>query len=93
MIRMKNPSHPGRMLREMFMKPLDLSATQLAETLGVTLPGLNELLREERSMTADMAFRLAKHFSNTPEFWMSLQQSFDLASAKTDVSGIPVRST
>ena len=40
-------------------------------------------------MTADMALRLAKYFRNTPEFWMNLQQNFDLASAKTDVSGIP----
>lgn len=90
MIRMKNPSHPGRILREEFMKPLNLSAYKLAGILGVTRPRLNDLVREERGMTADMALRLAKHFSNTPEFWMNLQQNFDLASTKTDVSKIPV---
>ena len=90
MIRMKNPSHPGRILREEFMKPLNLSAYKLAGILGVTRPRLNDLVREERGMTADMALRLAKHFSNTPEFWMNLQQNFDLASTKIDVSKIPI---
>lgn len=89
-VRMKNPSHPGRVLREEFMKPFGVSAYKLAETLGVTRSWLNDLVHENQRMSADMALRLAKHFSNTPEFWMNLQQNFDLASAQTDVSGIPV---
>lgn len=91
MIRMKNPSHPGRILREEFMKPLDLSAYKLAGILSVTRPRLNDLVREKRSITADMALRLAKHFRTTPEFWMNLQQNHDLAAseATTDLSSIP----
>ena len=85
MIVMKNPSHPGRVLWESFMKPLGLSASELAGILGVTQASLDGLLREESGMmTVDMARRLSQHFSNSPEFWMNMQQNFDRASEMAD---------
>lgn len=70
--------HPGEILREDFMAPLNLTAYRLAKDLQVPLPRVNDLVREKRSMTADMALRLARYFGMTPQTWMNLQTNFDL---------------
>jgi addiction module HigA family antidote len=66
-------THPGEVLREEFMTPLGLSAHRLAEAIDVPPNHISKIAREARSMTADTALRLARHFDTTPEFWMNLQ--------------------
>lgn len=79
------PIHPGEILREEFMKPLGLSATALAQRLGVTTTRINEIANERRGITADSALRLGRCFSTTPEFWMNLQQRYALEVARREV--------
>jgi len=79
------PVHPGEVLREEFMKPLGLSANALAQYLGVTAARVNEIANERRGITADTALRLGRCFSTTPEFWMNLQQRYELESARREV--------
>ena len=79
------PIHPGEILREEFMKPLRLSSNALAKKLGVTTARVNEIVNERRGITADTALRLARCFSMTPEFWMNLQQRFELETARRNV--------
>jgi len=79
------PIHPGEILREEFMKPLNLSANALAQRLGVTTARVNEIANERRGITADTALRLARCFSTTPEFWMNLQQRYELEAARRTV--------
>lgn len=76
------PIHPGEILREEFMKPLNLSANALAQRLGVTTARINEIANERHGITADTALRLAHCFSTTPEFWMNLQQRYELEAAR-----------
>jgi antitoxin HigA-1 len=76
--RTRVPVHPGEILREEFLKPLDLSANRLARELGVTTPRVNDILLERRGVSADMAYRLARYFRTTPELWMNLQTSYEL---------------
>jgi len=71
-------THPGEMLREEFMKPMRLSANRLAMDLHVPVTRINEIIRERRRVTADTALRLARYFGNSPEFWLNLQQLYDL---------------
>lgn len=85
------PIHPGEILREEFMKHLDLSANALAGKLGVTAARVNEIVNERRGITADTALRLARCFSTTPEFWMNLQQRFELETARRSVGRIVER--
>ena len=79
------PIHPGEILREEFMAPLELSANALANELGVTAARVNEIAKEKRGITADTALRLAKYFRTTPEFWMNLQQRYELELARRAV--------
>ncbi|WHZ27768.1 MAG: Antitoxin HigA [Nitrospira sp.] len=85
------PIHPGEILREEFMKPLDLSANALAQRLGVTTARVNEIANERRGITADTALRLARCFSTTPEFWMNLQQRYELEAARRSVGTVVER--
>ena len=72
------PTHPGEMLREDFLPDYKLSVTKLAVSLGVSRQTVNELLRERRAISPEMALRLARLFGNTPEFWMNAQRAVDL---------------
>lgn len=72
------PTHPGQMLREDFLPDYGLTATRLAEAIGVSRQTVNELLRERRAVSPEMAIRLARLFGNTPEFWLNAQRSVDL---------------
>ncbi|MGD0887529.1 MAG: HigA family addiction module antitoxin [Thermodesulfovibrionales bacterium] len=80
--RMIKPTHPGEMLREDFMPDYGLTVASLAKNLGVSRQTINELLRERRSITPDMALRLSRLFKNTPEFWLNAQRAVDLWTAK-----------
>ena len=76
------PIHLGEILREEFMKPLNLFANALAQRLGVTTARVNEIANERCDITTDTALRLARCFSTTPEFWMNLQQRYELEAAR-----------
>lgn len=72
------PTHPGEMLREDFMPDYALTVSGLAQQLGVSRQTVNELLREKRALSPDMALRLARLFGNSPEFWINAQSTLDL---------------
>lgn len=76
------PTHPGEMLREDFIPDYGLTVTALARNLGVSRQTINELLRERRSITPDMALRLSRLFKNSPEFWLNAQRAVDLWTAQ-----------
>lgn len=78
------PIHPGEFLREDFLVPLGLSANALALALRVPVTRISEIVRERRGVTADTALRLARYFGTTPDFWMRMQASYDLALAQRD---------
>lgn len=73
-----SPIHPGEFLREEFMEPLGLSQNTLARALGVSRRRVNQILNERRAISADIAMRLARFFEMSPEFWMGLQNDYDL---------------
>ncbi len=72
------PVHPGEVLQEEFLKPLQLSQNRLALAVGVHARRINEIVLKKRRVTADTALRLAKFFGTSPEFWMGLQADYDL---------------
>ena len=78
---MKNPSHPGEVLTELYLEPIGMSAITLARRLNVPRTRIERLVKGETSVTVDTAMRLSKFFGNTPEFWMNLQRAYDLAQA------------
>ena len=81
----RRPIHPGEILREDFMPDYDLSVSGLASALGVSRQSVNELLRERRAVSPQMALRLARLFGNSPEFWLNLQRSIDLWDAEVAI--------
>ena len=81
----RRPTHPGEMLREDFVADYGLSVTGLAAALGVSRQSVNELLRERRSVSPEMALRLAKLFGNSPEFWLNAQRAVDLWDAEQSI--------
>lgn len=78
----REPTHPGEMLLEEFLKPMNLSQRDLADGIRVPYQRINELVNGRRGMTPATALRLAKYFDNTPGFWMSLQLRWDLYHAQ-----------
>ena len=90
MIELKNPSHPGAVLAELYLEPLGMSAPALAKRLHVPRTRIERLVKGDTSLSVDTAMRLSKFFGNTPEFWMNLQRAHDLARARetVDLSGI-----
>ncbi len=74
----RKPTHPGEMLREDFMADYELSVSGLAEALGVSRQSINELLRERRAVSPEMAIRLGRLFGNSAEFWLNAQRALDL---------------
>jgi antitoxin HigA-1 len=88
----RRPTHPGEMLREDFLPDYGLTVATLAEALGVSRQTVNELLRERRALSPEMALRFSRLFGNTPEFWLNAQRAVDLWDAaqtiKADVERI-----
>jgi addiction module HigA family antidote len=72
------PTHPGEMLREDFLPDYGLTVSSFAKALGVSRQTVNELLRERRAVSPEMALRLSRLFGNTPEFWLNAQRAVDL---------------
>lgn len=78
------PIHPGEILKQEFLDPLNISATALAQRLGVPTNRITRLIRGEVSVTAETATLLSAALSTTPDFWMNLQLHFDLDRAARD---------
>ncbi|SLM28380.1 Plasmid maintenance system antidote protein, XRE family [Desulfamplus magnetovallimortis] len=72
------PTHPGEMLLEEFVKPLKITQTELAQKLGVSYPRLNQIIKGYRSVTPDTALRLSQVVGMSADFWLGLQQDWDL---------------
>ena len=72
------PTHPGEMLREDFLPDYGLTVAGLAEAVGVSRQSVNELIRERRAVSPEMALRLARLFGNSAEFWLNAQRAVDL---------------
>ena len=91
-IRLRKPTHPGEMLREDFFPDYDLTISGLAKAIGVSRQSVNELVRERRAVSPEMALRLGRLFGNSPEFWLNAQRAIDLWEAnqvsKADVEQI-----
>jgi addiction module HigA family antidote len=79
------PTHPGEMLREDFLPEYGLTVSSLAKALGVSRQTVNELLREHRALSPEMALRLARLFGNSPEFWLNAQRAVDLWDAAKSI--------
>ena len=77
--------HPGEILREEFLVPLDMSAHALAMALCVLAPRINDIGLERRAVTPDTALRLARYFDTSAQFWLNLQSSFDLKQTESTV--------
>jgi addiction module HigA family antidote len=73
-----NPVHPGEVLLEEFLKPIGLSQNRLSLEIGVHARRINEIVLGKRRITADTALRLARYFGTSPQFWMGLQNDYDL---------------
>ena len=83
MVRNKmRPIHPGEILREEYLVPLDISVNALAKALNVTPARMNEIVRERRGVTADTALRLARYFGTDARSWLNLQAAYDLRVAE-----------
>ncbi len=80
------PIHPGEVLLEEFLKPMDLSQNRLALELGVPARRINEIVLKKRRITADTALRLARYFSMSPQFWLGLQMDYELDIAEDDLT-------
>ena len=78
---MKNPPHPGKVVRVSCLEPLGLSVTEGAKVLGVSRQALSNLVNGRAGMSAEMAIRLAKAFGSTTETWIRLQAAYDVVQA------------
>jgi len=88
---MKNPPHPGRIVREECLEALGLTVTAGAKVLGISRQGLNNLVNERAGISPEMAIRLAKAFGGTAQSWLRMQSNYDLAKALKSESKIRVR--
>jgi antitoxin HigA-1 len=76
--------HPGEILREEFLKPMKMSVYALAKRIHVPVPRINDIVLERRGISADTAIRLAKFFGTTEQFWLNLQDAYDVSKIKAE---------
>jgi addiction module HigA family antidote len=88
---MKNPAHPGRVIRNACLEPLGLTVVQGASILGVTRQALNNVINGKSGISPEMAIRLSKAFGSTAETWLGMQIAYDLAQARKDEARIKVK--
>jgi antitoxin HigA-1 len=88
---MKNPAHPGRIVKSACLDPLGLSVTDGAKVLTVTRQTLTKIVNGKSGISPEMAIRLSRAFGSTPETWLRMQVAYDLAQARRDESKIKVR--
>jgi antitoxin HigA-1 len=91
MARMKNPPHPGRIIRQECIEPLGLTITEAAARLGVTRQALNNVINGKAGVSPEMSIRLSKAFGSKPDVWLGLQMEYDLAEAEKHAGKIKVR--
>ena len=86
MARLRARMHPGRVLREEYMEPMQLSANELAAALDVTPNRISAIIDDSQphTLTSDIALRLARRFRTSPQFWLGLQTAYDLAMAEAE---------
>jgi addiction module HigA family antidote len=77
--------HPGEILKEEFLEPLNISAYRLAKETHLDQTRISEIIHKKRRITADTALRLAKFFGNTPQFWLGLQNDYDIEEERSDM--------
>jgi len=89
-MRMHNPPHPGKIIRELCVEPLNISVTEAARALGVTRKTFSTLLNGRSGISPEMALRLSKVFGRTPDGWLRLQIQYDLwkTEQSVDVEGL-----
>lgn len=80
----RQPTHPGVILKEDYLKPLSITIHEMASILGVSRKTLSKIINGKGSVTPDMALRLSKAFNTTPELWLNLQRNYDLWRAAHD---------
>ncbi len=90
-MKMKNPPHPGRIVRQECIEPLGLTVTEAARALGVTRQALNNLVNLKAGISPEMAIRLSKAFGSSPEVWLSMQMTYDLAKLEKKAGRIKVQ--
>lgn len=76
--------HPGEILQEEFLTPLNITAYRLAKDIGIPQTRVSEILKRNRRVTADTALRLSYYFGNSPKFWLGLQDDYDLEGEKAN---------
>ncbi len=87
---MKNPVHPGLIVKHECLEALNLSVTRAAEVLGVARPTLSKLVNGRASVSPEMAIRLAKAFGSRPEIWLKMQMAYDMAGLEARAEEIQV---
>ncbi len=90
-MKMKKPPHPGRIVRQECIEPLGLTVTEAARALGVTRQALNNLVNLKAGISPEMAIRLSKAFGSSPEVWLSMQMTYDLAKLEKKAGRIKVQ--
>ena len=88
---MKNPAHPGQIVRNACLEPLGLTVTESAKILGVSRQTLNNVIHGKSGISPEMAIRLSKAFGSTAETWLGMQLAYDLAQARKDEGRIKIR--
>ena len=88
---MHNPPHPGEVIRELCIDPLEISVTKAAEALGVSRKTLSGILNGRAGITPEIAIRLSKAFSTTPESWLNQQMQYDLWHAQQNAGDLDVQ--
>lgn len=83
----RQPTHPGKIIREDYLDPLGIPVSEMANLLGVSRKTLSKILNLRGSVTPDMALRLSRALDTTPELWLNLQRNFDLWLAETSSKG------
>jgi len=90
-MKMKNPPHPGRIVRQECIEALGLTVTEAARALGVTRQALNNLVNLKAGISPEMAIRLSKAFGSSPEVWLGMQMAYDLAQLEKETGKIKVQ--
>jgi len=90
-MKMKNPPHPGRIVRQECIEPLGITVTEAARALGVTRQALNNLVNLKSGISPEMAIRLSRAFGSSPEVWLGMQMAYDLARLEKEAGKIKVQ--
>ena len=83
---MYNPPHPGEVLKELYLEPLELTVTDAAKGLGITRKTLSAIINQRQGISPEMALRLSKAFNTSPDLWIKMQMKFDLWKAQENVN-------